>query len=344
MTVQPTATPTGTEAQIVLSLLDGFRASKAMFVAVSLGIFDQLHRQTATAAELAETLGCEAHALERILGSCVALQLLTVIDGRYRNTEAATRFLRLESPETLSGYILYSDRVLWRLWAHLQDAVCQGTHRWQQEFGSREGIFEHFFASDQDKETFLAGMHGMGRLASPAAVAAFDLSGFTRMVDVGGATGHFVIEACHCYPQLQGIIFDLPAVVPVSRVYVSEAGMERRIHTVAGDFFTDPLPGADLYALGRILHDWSEEKVRFLLRKVCEHLPTGGGLLICEKLLNEDRSGPSSAYLQSLNMLVCTEGRERTPAEYEALTKEAGFKEFLYRRTGQPVDVMLARK
>jgi acetylserotonin O-methyltransferase len=344
MTSPPNETSTDRNAEIVLSLLDGFRAAKAMFVAVSLGIFDQLHRQTATAAELAETLGCETHALERILGSCVALQLLTVDNGRYRNSEAARRFLRVESSETLSGYILYSDRVLWRLWAHLEDAVRQGTHRWQQEFGSREGIFEHFFASDQDKETFLAGMHGMGLLSSPSAVAAFDLSGFTRMVDVGGATGHVVIEACRRYPDLQGIIFDLPAVIPVSTVYVGKAGMEQRIQTVAGDFFTDPLPGADLYALGRILHDWSEEKVRFLLRKICGHLPTGGGLLICEKLLNEDRSGPSSAYLQSLNMLVCTEGRERTPAEYEALTKEAGFREFVYRRTGQPVDVMLARK
>jgi acetylserotonin N-methyltransferase len=343
MTSQPGAL-SDSGAQTVLSLLDGFRASKAMFVAVSLGIFDQLHRQTATAAELAETLGCEAHALERILGSCVALQLLTVDNGRYQNTETAARFLRLESPETLSGYILYSDRVLWRLWAHLEDAVREGTHRWDQEFGSREGIFEHFFASDSDKEIFLAGMHGMGLLSSPAVIAAFDLSGFTHMVDVGGATGHLVIEACRCYPQLQGTIFDLPAVIPVSLAYVSKAGMDRQVQAVAGNFFTDPLPQADLYALGRILHDWSDEKVRFLLRRVYEHLPPGGGLLICEKLLNEDRSGPGAAYFQSLNMLVCTEGRERTPAEYDALTKEAGFREFVYRWTGQPVDVMLARK
>ena len=30
--------------------------------------------------------------------------------------------------------------------------------------------------------------------------------------------------------------------------------------TIAGDFFVDPLPPADLYSLGRILHDWSDEK------------------------------------------------------------------------------------
>ena len=39
-----------------------------------------------------------------------------------------------------------------------------------------------------------------------------------------------------------------------------------------------------------------------------------------------------------------TEGRERMPSEYEALVKSAGFKTFAYRRTGRPLDVMLAAK
>ena len=52
-------------------------------------------------------------------------------------------------------------------------------------------------------------------------------------------------------------------------------------------------------------------------------LPTGGGVLIAEKLLNEDKSGPPSAQLQSLNMLVCTEGRERTLSEYRKLLEDA---------------------
>ena len=63
-----------------------------------------------------------------------------------------------------------------------------------------------------------------------------------------------------------------------------------------------------------------------------------------EKLLNEERDGPATAYLQSLNMLVCTEGRERTASEYEVLVKEAGFSELQVRRTGEPVDAILALK
>ena len=63
-----------------------------------------------------------------------------------------------------------------------------------------------------------------------------------------------------------------------------------------------------------------------------------------DDILNETKDGPASAYLQSLNMLICTEGRERTASEYGALVRAAGFREFEYRLTGQPVDAMLATK
>ena len=37
--------------------------------------------------------------------------------------------------------------------------------------------------------------------------------------------------------------------------------MADRVAVQGGDFFKDLLPPADLYALGRIVHDWAEEKI-----------------------------------------------------------------------------------
>ena len=85
------------------------------------------------------------------------------------------------------------------------------------------------------------------------------------------------------------------------------------------------LPDADLFALGQILHDWSEAKIALLLRRIFDRLPRGGGLLIAERLLNEDGVGPVAANMQSFNMLVCTEGKERSAGEYERLLRAAGF-------------------
>jgi acetylserotonin N-methyltransferase len=143
-------------------------------------------------------------------------------------------------------------------------------------------------------------------------VAAFDLSRFRRLADLGGGTGHLALAACERYPQLRATVFDLPVVIGMAREYVAASAARDRIELIAGDFFRDDLPPADLYALGRILHDWPEDRIRLLLLR-SRSAAAGGALLVAEKLLDEDKSGPTPAHMQSLNMLVCTEGRERTP-------------------------------
>ncbi|HMH00805.1 MAG TPA: methyltransferase, partial [Terriglobales bacterium] len=65
---------------------------------------------------------------------------------------------------------------------------------------------------------------------------------------------------------------------------------------------------------------------------------------ISEKLLHEDGTGPLSAQLQSLNMLVCTEGKERTLSEYRWLLEAAGFRNVQGQITGTPLDAVLAIK
>jgi acetylserotonin N-methyltransferase len=300
----------------IIELIEAFRRSKTMFAAVELGIFDG-----------ARPADCKA--LPRLLDACVALGLLEKREGGYANTPESEKYLRSDSPDSLTGYIRYSNEALYPMWAHLEDAVREGTPRWKQTFGVEGGIWAGYFRTEETKRNFLKGMHGFGRISSPAVAAAFDLSRFHRMIDLGGASGHLVQAVRERYPKIQAQVFDLPE---VAQLYPG---------TIAGDFFTDPLPQADLYSVGRILHDWSDEKIHRLLARIYAALPEGGGLLIAEKLLEP---GYVSAHMQSMNMLVNAEGRERSAAEYEALLRAAGFSKVENRVTGAYLDAMLAIK
>jgi acetylserotonin N-methyltransferase len=328
----------------VLDLIEAFRHSKTMFTALTLGVFDRLHRGPARAAELAADLGFHAGALERLLDGCAALGLLRKENGLYSNQPVAEHYLYSGSPDTLNGYVRYSDEALFRMWGNLGDAVREGTPRWRQTWGVEGAIFSGFYRSDAAMRDFLGGMHGFGMLTSPRVAAAFDLSRFRRMVDLGGGTGHLAIAACRHYPQLRAVVFDLPRVTALARETISLAGFDDRIRTHDGDFFAGDLPEGDLYAAGRILHDWDDRKVTALLRTVARQLPPGGALLVAEKLLNEDGVGPLDANMQSLNMLVVAEGRERSLGEYTALLRGAGFAEVAGRRTGAALDAILAVK
>src|ERR1700748_2794580 len=83
----------------VLELIDAFRRSKTMFAAVKLGIFDG-----------ARPADCKA--LPRLLDACVALGLLEKRDGNYVNTPQSDKYLRSDSPDSLTGYIHYSNDAL----------------------------------------------------------------------------------------------------------------------------------------------------------------------------------------------------------------------------------------
>jgi acetylserotonin N-methyltransferase len=328
----------------VIELMEGFRRSKTMFAAVNLGVFDLLAHGPLTSDEVAGRLNTNPDATGRLLEACFSLGLLTLSGGQFSNSPQTDAYLVRTSDRSLTGYILYSNDALYPMWSHLEDAIREGTPRWEQTFGWPAPIFEHFFSTPEKMRTFTLGMHGLGLSTSPTVVRAFDLSGFRTMADLGGATGHLAIAACEAWPALHGIVFDMEKVVAVAQEFVRQSSAHDRLSLQAGDFFEGDLPAADLYALGRILHDWPEPKIHRLLKRIYDALPPGGGLLVVEKLLAEDRSGPVGAHMQSLSMLVCTEGKERSLSEYEALLREAGFTHVEGKRTGQYLDVLLARK
>lgn len=330
--------------QIVLDGIEGFRRSKVMFAAAHLGVFEALDGAILSAQELAVRFHCHPGALEQLLDASVALELLRKSGGLYSNTPAASIYLTRSSPDSLLGYVLYSESALYPLWGRLEDAVREGSNRWQQVFGGQDNFFANQYSTADGLRVFISGMHGFGQLSSPALIAAVDLSVFRKMVDLGGGSGHLAMEACRCYPELHAELFDLPSVCEVAREMIAAAGMANRIGAVPGDFFRDDLPAADLYSIGRILHDWEEPRIVQLLSKCFAALPPGGAVLIAERLLNEGKSGPLGAMLQSLNMLVATHGRERTASEYKALLESVGFSGFEAKVTGCPLDAILARK
>ncbi len=88
--------------------------------------------------------------------------LLRKHDGIYKNEPVASTYLCRGTPNTLAGYILYSDKVLFQLWGHLENAIRQGGPQWTRSFPPGRGIFDHFFRTDADTQNFLQGMHGFG--------------------------------------------------------------------------------------------------------------------------------------------------------------------------------------
>ncbi|XP_026152050.1 putative bifunctional dTTP/UTP pyrophosphatase/methyltransferase protein isoform X1 [Mastacembelus armatus] len=340
--------PKKEDLQQITELMDGFKASKALFTASKLCVFDLLQsRPGLDATQVAQEIKASLKGTECLLQACVSLGLLkskerTCKKPVYENTDLATRFLVSGSPFALHGYIQHCNDIVWPLFSHLESAVREGTNQHEKAFGKKsKDIFQDTYYNSQEvKLRFMNAMHSIARVTGKAVASAFDLSSYKTACDLGGCTGAMAYEFTKAHPGLSVTVFDLPAVVEMSE-HFQPLHTDNRVSFVAGDFFKDELPKADLYILARILHDWPDEKVHILLSKIADACTTGCGLLLSEIFLDEDRRGPSRGLLQALSM---SEGKQRSATEYSLLLKSHGFITAHVTHTDNLLDAMLCIK
>lgn len=131
------------------------------------------------------------------------------------------------------------------------------------------------------------------------------------------------------HPNLSATVYDLPFVTEIAEERIAEAGLSSRISTQSGDFFDPKYPADhDVILLSMIMHDWSEQENRAILRKCYEALSPGGMVVISELLVNDDKTGPAPAALMSLNMLIETVGgRNYTAAELRAWLEDIEYRD-----------------
>jgi O-methyltransferase len=184
-------------------------------------------------------------------------------------------------------------------------------------------FFAHLASDSGHSDVFNRAM-ASGAPARASTARGYDWSGVSVVADIGGGNGSLLGAVLDAQAHLRGVVFDLPHVVADARPVIEGAGLSDRCEMVGGDFFTDPLPSADVYVLAHILHDWDDERAVAILRNCRHSIGERGRLLVMEQVVPEGDE-PSYAKLLDLIMLVLLGGRERTEAEWRGLLREGGF-------------------
>jgi predicted O-methyltransferase YrrM len=308
-----------------MTLSTGFWAFKALAASHELGLFDRLAGGAGmSTAEAAHAFGLHNRPAEMLLTACAALGLLEKVHGRYCNSHISETYLVRGKPYYFGGFVKMADQRLYPGWGKLNEAL--RTNRpttWDAE--AQASMFD-----GEDPillATFWEAMHSLSTMTARRLGEAVDFSPYTRLLDIGGGSGAYDIELCNQYAGLSASVLDLPHVAAIAAERIKDARLTDRIEILTGSFF-EPLPaGHDVHLLSMIMHDWDEAKNRALLRRCFEALPKGGAVIISELLVNDDKTGPAPAALMSLNMLIETEGRNYTAAEYTNWLQDAGFGE-----------------
>ena len=327
----------------ILQLGLAFWGSKTLLSAVELGLFTYLAGAPRDANDITAELDLRPRGVQDFLDALVALGMLERTGDTYRNGPAADQFLDRNKASYVGGLLEMANARLYPFWGSLTEALRTGHPQNEAKVG--ENFFSALYEDADRLEQFLHAMTGISMGDALAIADTFPWDRYATVIDIGTAEGCLPVQVALRHPHLSGGGFDLPAVAPVFEKHVASAGLTDRLRFYPGDFFTDPLPHADVLVMGHLLHDWSLDEKLVLLRKAYDAVSPGGALIVYESIIDDDRRTNAFGLLMSLNMLIETqEGFDYTGADCQSWMSDVGFEDAYVQHLAGPDSMVVGTK
>ena len=287
------------EREQILEMSGGFMSACVVGAAVELDLFTVLGDGALSAASMAEKLKADGRATRVLLDAVASLGLLDKRDDLYSVPPELRPLLTEGTPETPLPGIRHRINIL-RAWSQLA---------WVTKAGIPAPRTASIRGPEADREAFVAAMHSYSGPLADGLVARLGPPAFEHLLDVGGASGTWTLAFLRAVPGARATVFDLPHAIEQARQRIAGTEFADRIELVAGDFYTDDLPGgADFAWVSAITHQHSREQNRRLFAKVYAALEPGGRIALRDVVMEPCRTRPQMGALFAINMLVNTEG------------------------------------
>jgi hypothetical protein len=308
----------------VIQMGTGHWLSQLIYTAANIRIADHLAAGPQSATDLAPVTGANPRALHRFMRTLASFGLLTHDTGdRFALTPLGAA-LQSDAPGAARSTILaMAGPALGGAFGEFQYSLETGKTAMEKVFGMP--FFDYLAERPQEAAQFSEAMVGIHGGEPPTVADAYDFSGISTIIDVGGATGNMLAHILKRYPQPRGILFDRPHVVTEAPALLRAHGVEDRVTIEHGNFFDSVPEGGDAYILSHIIHDWSEEQCLTILGNCRTAMKPGARLLIVEFVLPEGDT-PHFGKLADMIMLTIPGGEERTAPEYGTLLAAAGLR------------------
>jgi len=285
-----------TDVRQISRIAYGFMASKALFAALDLDVFEGLAIQAATLEQLSHKTGIAANRLATLLAALTALGLVVKTEGSYSNAPATQRYLVKGSIAFVGDYYrLQIDKQVFPGVIGLTDGM-----RGHPRQSMREML------ADPESAALFSDAQHQGSMG-PAVLLSrrVDLSGSSMMLDVAGGSGAFSIVLCKQYAGLSSTIIDFPSVIEVARRYIEAAQLGSRIALAGGDALESTWPkNQDVVLMSYLLSAVGEPDIPSLIDRAWDALRPGGQLVLHDFMLAADGDGPREAALWFLYYVV----------------------------------------
>jgi SAM-dependent methyltransferase len=308
---------------VLFQMATGYWISQAIYVAAKLGIADLLKDGPQSCVALATAIGADTASLFRLMRALASVGIFSHVRGDCFALSRLAESLQTDTPGSLKTMVMTIGEIHYQACGNLLHSVQTGSPAFNHVFGT--SLFGYLQHNAGAADTFNHGMTNLSSMLAYAVLMAYDFTGISSIVDIGGGEGQLLRKILELNPETRGIVLDMPANVETTTQDLNEQSCVGRYSFVAGDFFDSVPEGADAYLLCGVIHDWDDEQAVTILRNCHRAMAKNGRLLLVDMVVPEGDVTCFSKLLD-LNMLVMTGGLERSKAEFSALLNAAGYK------------------
>ncbi|WP_290050833.1 methyltransferase [Amycolatopsis solani] len=302
----------------------GLRMGFLLSAVAELGVADRLADGPLPVAELAARTGSDADALYRVLRAMASKGVFTEVSSRTFGLTPLAEILRSDAPNSLRDVFRLQGKPFMRnAYAEIGLSIRTGLPAFDQVNGT--DLFSYLAERPEMNELFSRAMGNAAGHSQRAAIQAYDLTGARKLVDVGGAHGHLLAAVLTRYPDLAGVVFDQPHVVPGAERVLRDAGVFDRAELAGGDYLREVPGGGDVYTISHVLHQLGDAEAGTLLANVRRVLPEDGRVVVIDPVI-PDGDVPHPGKFMDITMLALSRGRDRTEAEFAEIFEKAGLR------------------
>lgn len=287
-----------------------------LYSAHDMKLFDHLPNHP---EEIARQLSLPIESATRLLTALQEMGLISLNhQGLYAFTEVGAHF-HSDHPYSLSKALQFWREEHHAAWVDLSYSLQTGESAFEKQYAMN--WFSWLRNQPEKNNLFHEVMQTYASRDYKKVSSLLKMEHHRILLDLGGSTGLLLTQLLSDYPHLKGILLDLPEIIAQNKF---QGHQQERIQSIGRDFFEPwPLIKADAIFLARILHDWCDNDAIIILKKAHASLNDDheqSRIYVIENLLNP-LTGAGG--LLDLNMLVMTQGKERSLEQYQALFTRA---------------------
>ena len=286
--------------------------------AIELKVFDQLN-EPVDAEGVAAALSTHPANTKYLLNGLTAMGLVSKRNGLFSNTDLAGTYLTGNGDLNIGTSLLFMGS-----WV---DPLLNGGTKELVTNGppppkdlSKEEIWEHAARS-------ALAMTRCGRAQRLAGYISEipEFSSFGRMLDMGSGAGIISVAVAALHPDLDCVLLDQPAVCRVADEVIAEYGLENRVKTRPGNYFSDDIGNNYDFIMANYTLNFYRDKMDRIMDKTLKALNSGGIFMVTSDGLTNERTAPETTVISWLSSCMTGSDMGFERGAISAAMLKAGF-------------------